>query len=97
LSVGLSPGSTIPSAPASVADRFGCWKGAHARRRLAPGRARRRSSRSLFLQLPLKDLDLLGQRHVVADKAFDLAHGMQNRGVIATAKAPADFRQRTQG
>ncbi|HEX3859632.1 MAG TPA: hypothetical protein VHV58_08525, partial [Pseudolabrys sp.] len=27
----------------------------------------------LFLQLTLEDLDLLGQRHVVAHQAFDLA------------------------
>src|SRR5262249_1474167 len=66
---------------------------------LVPGRARRRVHvwRSLFLQLPLKDLDLLGQRHVIAHQAFDLAHGMQDSGVVASTKAPTDFGQRAQG
>src|SRR5262245_45881620 len=44
--------------------------------RPCPGMTSSSRRRSLFLQLPLKDLDLLGQRHVVADKAFDLAHSM---------------------
>ena len=58
-----------------------CGDGAFANR--APG--------SLFLQLPLEDFDLLGQRHIVADQAFDLAHCMQDRGVVTAAKAPADL------
>ena len=51
-----------------------------------------RAPGSLFLQLPLENFDLLGQRHVVADQAFDLAYRMQDRGVVAAAKTPADFR-----
>jgi hypothetical protein len=47
----------------------------------------------LFLQLTFQDLDFLGQRHVVADQALDLAHRVQNRRVVATAEAPANFRQ----
>lgn len=50
-----------------------------------------RAPGSLFLQLPLEDFDLLGQRHIVADQAFDLAHRMQDRGVVTAAKAPADL------
>src|SRR6186997_782570 len=51
----------------------------------------------LFLQLPLEDFDLLGERHVVADQALDLSHGVEDRGVVAAAEPPADLRQRAQG
>ncbi len=51
-----------------------------------------RGKAQLLLQLPLQDLDFLGQRHVVADQALDLAHRVQHRGVVAAAEAPADFR-----
>ncbi len=50
-----------------------------------------RRSCTLFLQLPLEDLNFLGQRHIVADEAFDLAHGVQNRGVVAATEAPANL------
>src|SRR5215470_3742034 len=52
---------------------------------------------SLFLQLPLKNLDFLRKGHVVADQAFDLAHRVQDRRVIAPAETPADLRERSQG
>ena len=51
----------------------------------------------LFLQLSFQDLDFLGQRHIVTDQAFDLAHGVQNRRVVTPAEAPANFGQRAQG
>src|SRR5471030_1293863 len=51
----------------------------------------------LLLQLAFENLDFLGQGHVVADQALDLAHRMQHGGVVAAAEAPADFRQRPQG
>ena len=54
---------------------------------VGPGDAR------LFLQLPLEDLDFLGESHIVADQTFDLAHGMQHRGVVAATEAPADLGQ----
>ena len=50
---------------------------------------------SLFLQLPLQNLDFLRECHVVADQAFDLADRVQNRRVVTPAETPADFRQRT--
>ena len=54
-------------------------------------------SASLFLELPLQNLDFLRECHVVADQAFDLADCVQNRRVVTPAETPADFRQRTQG
>src|SRR5712691_10883765 len=74
----------------------------------APGLATRRASGSRpaprrdllgeasLLQLPLEQLDLLGQRAVGIDQVFDLAHGVQHGGVVAAAEAPADLRQRAQ-
>src|SRR5262249_33671868 len=41
--------------------------------RSAPLRCARDARPSLFLQLPLQDLDFLGQRHVITDQTFDLA------------------------
>ena len=49
----------------------------------------RRQAESLFLQLPFQGLDLLGERVVVADEVLDLAHRMQDGGVIAAAEPPA--------
>ena len=48
--------------------------------------------RGLFLQLPLEDLDFLSQRHIGADQALDLAHRVQDGGVVAATEPPADFR-----
>src|SRR4051812_327718 len=45
----------------------------------------------LLLQLPLQRLDLLGECDVLGDQRLDLAHGMENRGVIAPAEAAADL------
>ena len=53
-------------------------------------------SRALLLQLTLEDLDLLGERVVGANQVLDLAHGMQDRGVIAATEAPPDLGQRAQ-
>src|SRR4029077_7787596 len=50
-----------------------------------------------FLKLPLQGLDLLGQARVVANEILDLAHRVQDRGVVASAEPPADLRQRPQG
>src|SRR3954469_3754764 len=51
---------------------------------------------SSVLQLPLQNLDFLGQRRVIAHEVLDLAHRMQDGGVIASAEAAPDLRQRTQ-
>jgi len=58
-----------------------------------PGIASSVRGTRLFLQLPLEDLDFLGESHIVADQTFDLAHGMQHRGVVAATEAPADLGQ----
>src|SRR5215813_7329454 len=50
-----------------------------------------------FLQLPFQGFDLLGQGRIAADEVLDLAHGVQDRGVVASAEAAADLRQRPQG
>src|SRR5262249_27763363 len=60
--------------------------------RLAAGNGRRH----LFLQLPFQQIDFFRQRRVGVDEVFDLSHRMQNRGVVASAEAAADLRQRTQ-
>jgi hypothetical protein len=52
-----------------------------------------REPENLFLKLPLQRLDLFGQRGVFRHQCLDLAHGMQDRGVIASAEAAADLRQ----
>src|SRR5262249_28390946 len=57
--------------------------------RLPPGRTRS------LLQLPFQQFDLFGQRGVGAHEVFDLAHGVQHGGVVTTAEAPPDLRQRT--
>src|SRR5882757_7198580 len=54
------------------------------------------SERSL-LQLPLQDLDFVGQHGVIAHQSFDLADRMQHGGVVTSAKPAADLGQRTQG
>ena len=53
---------------------------------------RRRYSCTLFLQLPLEDLDFLSQRHIGTDQALDLAHRVQDGGVVAATEPPADLR-----
>src|SRR5262245_23817395 len=58
--------------------------------RLAGCRARGKA-RSL-LQLPLQELDLLGQRRIGRHQVFDLAHGVQDGGVITAAETPPDLR-----
>lgn len=52
---------------------------------------------TLLRELTLQALDLVLQARVLADQCLDLAHRMQNRGVIAATEAAADFRQRAQG
>ena len=47
----------------------------------------------LFLQLPLQEVDLVGERNILGDQRLDLADGMQHGGVVATAEAASDFRQ----
>jgi hypothetical protein len=54
----------------------------------------RRRWASLFLQLTLEGFDLFRQRGVLADQPLDLAHGVQNSGVVASAEAAADLGQR---
>src|SRR6266566_3136630 len=61
----------------------------------ASGRLQPRRTRSL-LQLPFEQFDLFGQRGIGAHEILDLAHGVQHRGVVATAEAPPDLRQRAQ-
>src|SRR5512133_4038310 len=41
-----------------------------------------------LLQLPFQQFDLFGQRGVGAHEIFDLAHGVQHRGVVTTAESP---------
>src|SRR2546430_2837349 len=62
---------------------------------LSSGRADPADS-SLFLQLPLQQLDLFGQRGVGIPEIFDLAHGVQHGRVITSAGTSPDLRQRTQ-
>jgi hypothetical protein len=47
----------------------------------------------LLLQLPLQRFDLFGQGDILGDQRLDLAHGVQHRGVVASAEAAADFGQ----
>jgi hypothetical protein len=47
----------------------------------------------LFLQLPLQRLDLFGQRGIPGHQCLDLAHGVQHRGVVASAEPAADLGQ----
>ena len=54
-------------------------------------RRARRKARSL-LQLPLQELDLLGQRRIGRHQVFDLTHGVQHRGVVTAAETPSDLR-----
>jgi hypothetical protein len=56
-------------------------------RRMTAGECR------LFLQLPLERLDFLGERRVVAHEMFDFTHRVQDGGMVAAAKASADFGQ----
>src|SRR6516164_1096419 len=49
-----------------------------------------------LLQLPFEQFDLFGQRGIGAHEILDLTHGVQHRGVVATAEAPPDLRQRAQ-
>jgi hypothetical protein len=49
-------------------------------------------ARSL-LQLALQQFDLVGQRGILADQGFDLANGVQHRGVVAATEAASDFGQ----
>jgi hypothetical protein len=56
-------------------------------------RGRDVSSGLFALQLTLEGFDLFRQRDVLGDQCLDFAHGMQNRGVIASAEPAADFRQ----
>lgn len=64
-------------------------------RREVQGQARQRArlSRLLFLKLALQQIDLVGQRDILGDQRLDLAHRVQHRGVVATAKPASDFRQ----
>src|SRR5919107_4571434 len=54
------------------------------------------SARSL-LQHALQELDLVRERMVVVELLLDLAHGVEDRGVVPPAEAAADLRQRAQG
>src|SRR4030095_12193078 len=45
---------------------------------------------ALFLQLALQRFDLFGQRRVPGNQCLDLAHGVQHRGVVASAEPPAN-------
>src|SRR5215212_7968255 len=47
----------------------------------------------LFLQLPLQRLDFFGQRGIPGHQCLDLAHGVQHRGVVASAEPAADLGQ----
>ena len=42
------------------------------------------------------EFDLFGQRRIPGNQCLYLAHGVQHRGVVASAEPAADFRQRTQ-
>ena len=50
----------------------------------------RGEARSL-LQLPLQELDLLGQRRIGRHQVFDLAHGVQHGGVVTAAETSSDL------
>src|SRR6266700_5789057 len=60
-------------------------------RRTPDVRRDHQKSRSL-LQLALQRFDLFGQRRVPGHQGLDLAHGMQDRGVVAPAEPASDFR-----
>src|SRR5882724_640796 len=84
--------------------RFAGWKRegegrprACCRPRLATKRRERAVRRSLALQLPLEGFHLLGECDILGHQGLDLAHGVQDRGVVASAEPAADFRQRAQG
>src|ERR1043166_3774443 len=83
------------SAPARVYGRAGAGKWRD-RADSARSPVARRRWELWLLQQPLQEFDLLRQRRVVAGERLDLAHGMQHRGVIASAEAPADLRQRAE-
>src|ERR1700676_3987439 len=49
-----------------------------------------------LLQLAFQRFDLFGECGILRHKGLDLAHGVQDRGVVASPEPAADFRQRTQ-
>jgi hypothetical protein len=63
--------------------------------RTVPGKGRnyRRQGSLLALQLALERFHFLGQRDILVHQRFDLAHGVQDRGVIAASEPAADFGQ----
>jgi hypothetical protein len=79
----LSPDHTENGAHGRLAYHF-------ARSALSVRRARG-EARSL-LQLPLQELDLLGQRRVGRHQVFDLAHSVQHGGVVTAAETASDLR-----
>src|ERR1700738_655950 len=50
--------------------------------------------RSLALQLSLEGFHLLGECDILGHQGLDLAHGVQDRGVVASAGPAANFPQR---
>src|SRR3954447_7995838 len=66
-----------------------------ARRRGRAQSGRDWKKRSL-LQLALERVYLLRERDILGHQRLDLAHGVQNGGVITSAEPASDLRQRTQ-
>src|SRR3954463_3209670 len=82
-----TPRGSDVGAAAAFSQGLGPWNRRFSLRFTALARCRKS-----LLQVPLQNLDLVGQHGVVADQAFDLAHRMQHGGVIAPAEAAADLR-----
>src|SRR5215207_4121362 len=61
------------------------------------GAAGRAAPPGSFLQHALQELDLVVEAGVLAEQSLDLAHGVEDGGVVAPAEAPADLRKRAQG
>ena len=56
-------------------------------------RLRHGTEKVSLLQLALERFDLFGERHILGDQRLDLAHGVQHRGVVASAEPAPDFGQ----
>src|SRR6476660_6601963 len=95
-------GATYPTDLAAARGRTGGWRPERGRGCLACGRLLslrsvvRSRRRHLLLQLAFQQIDFFRQRRVGVHEILDLSHRMQNRGVVASAEAAADLRQRAQ-
>ena len=87
-----TPGPTCPNArPRLTGPRYS--RGRRVNCGLDDARDSAFERRSLALQLALERFDLFGQRDILGHQRLDLAHGVQDRGVIAASEPAADFGQ----